>query len=147
MSIYSHQPNMASNTNHYLVCQLDQDGKLLGKYDHDDDKAACLIEMMGIVQTLLTTDKVKSAFTQIASEFGAKYKTAWFLQEEGIREDKLEHVVRSFLDKFLIPASPTLCISEKLRHRDLPAITHRYKWEEDNFDLSEYKIEINGPVS
>ena len=138
---------MASDANDYHIYHINQDGKLVGKFKHTDDKATCLIDSINIAQGMLKREEVKSALIQIATEFCEVFPTAWFLlQEQGTQEEKIDNLVRQFLDMFLIPEFPTLYISDRLKHLDVTGVTHRFKWE-DHFSMSSQRIALNGNVS
>ena len=138
---------MASDTSAYRIFYLNEQGRLVKMLDHTDGRATCAIDSIHIVQAMLQTDTVKSAFAQMAGEFGDEYPEVWFLQDqEGAREEKIENVVRKFLEKFLIPAFPNVFISDRLKHLDTTAVSHMFPYE-DLFSISQQRVTLNGVVS
>ncbi len=139
---------MASNANDYIIYHLDQDGKLVKKYDNTTGRAACLIESINIVRAMLTTDAVKSAFVKMATTYYEDLPNAWFVLdgEEETREEINNNVVPNFLRILQIPVFPLFCISDRLRNLNTTGTSTRVEWE-NFFPMYAPRMLLNGVVS
>ena len=141
---------MPSDPNDYSIYHIAHDGKLVGKLDDTDGRAACCIESADNVREILKTDTINSALAQMTTEYVEHFLTAWFLIEAKAKgEDLVERqkkVPLEFLEMFSIfHQFPALYLSDRLRHLDVIGACKRFMWGMI-FRMLKQRILLNGVV-
>ena len=141
---------MRSDPNDYSIYHIDQEGRLVGKLDDTDGRAACCIESADNIGAILKTDTINSALAQMTTEYVEHFLTAWFLIEAQNKGEDLEErqkkVTLEFLEMFLIfHQFPALYLSDRLRHLDVIGACERLS-SETIFRLFTQRLLLNGVV-
>lgn len=135
------------NASIFNIYHCDETGKADKKYNSNDDMYGPVAHAAAITIAFMRMEAIVVAFKELARKLGEELPNAWFLQGEETIEEKIESKTRDFFAKYNYRFN-TLFVDKGLKHMSILAHHTRGELDEDeDFDLREQPINLNGEVS